>query len=191
MRTFALACIFATTLVGCANLSEHTTQALYNPLQCQSIPGSDEQLCVAITRNRGDVWLVSGNSAYGETRLLESFSCMGGGNSAASFGEFSISPGGTYLAVVIAEEGHPFLFFRRMNTILNETEETDPLPSIPVYPGGLTIQGWRTDNLLIISSDQDLAHYRHGAALQASQDYRVYLPEGTLSEDVTIKIRKP
>jgi hypothetical protein len=180
VQALALGCMVAAMLTGCAGLGGHAAPAADNPLQCQPVPGSGGQLCVAITRNRGDIWLVSGDSEYDETRLLESFSCMGG-NGAASFGEFSISPGGTYLAVVVAEEGHPFLLFRSIDAILHETAESVPLPTIAVYPGGLSIQGWKSDDQLIVSSDQDLVHYQHGAELEASRDYHVHLPDGRIS----------
>lgn len=172
----------AALLSGCVSLYEDGVSTVFNPLQCQTIPASEdnEQLCVMITKNRGDLWFVVGDNAYAPNHYVEGVSFMGDGG-AASFGEFSISPGGSYLAVIIAEEGHPTLLLARLQNWLRGKGEPEGLPAIAVYPGSVSIKEWRGDDQLVISSDQDLVHYQHGGELGQPRDYLLHLPDGTLA----------
>lgn len=174
--------LFLTLLSGCASLHHNEAQAVFNPLQCQPIPGNGDhqRLCVMLTRNRGDLWFVVGDSAYAATDHVAGLSFMGGGNEAASFGDFSISPGGSYLAVTIAEEGHPTLSIAHLQDFLQGKEVSDNLTPIAVYPGTVTIERWLHDNLIVISSDQDLINYRHGDELGEVHEYLLHLPDGAI-----------
>ena len=183
-RGMHLALLFVAMLLGaCATNTNRAMTSHADPLSCQPIPGntSHERLCVQITRDRGDLWFVSASGGHRQRRLIEGLSFVGGDNGPVSFGDFSISPSGTYLAATIAEEGHPTLLFRSLPQALQGQAESGDLPAISIYPGGISSEGWQSDNQLIVSSDQNLAHYRHGDELGESRNYLVHLPDGKVT----------
>jgi len=152
-----------------------------DPPNCRDIPGSSHsgQLCVTTTFRHGDVWFVRGSNASGSRQAIAGLSFTHEGQ--VSFGEFSISPGGSWLAVIIAEEGHPSLLFRRLPPLLHGEDQPDDLPVLAIYPGALGIVGWKDDDRLIIGSDQDLLHERHGGEAVLVLDYLVHLPDGAIT----------
>ncbi len=164
-RAMPVALLLVAMLLGaCAS---RTVSTHPDPLSCQPIPGhaNHERLCVLITANKGDLWFVLGDGKFAQHQLIEELSFTDAGNSPASLYEFSISPGGSYLAVTIAEEGHPTLLFVPLQQVLQEHIESWDLPVIATYPGGINIESWKDDEHIIVSSDQDLIDYRHGGEL--------------------------
>ncbi|OIO74653.1 MAG: hypothetical protein AUJ57_01890 [Zetaproteobacteria bacterium CG1_02_53_45] len=196
MKRSACALIFWTVLLsGCATVDNNIEASQmgqllqpHNPLQCQEIPGNEahERLCLLMTENKGDFWFVAGEDEYSKNRIVEALSFMEEGNGGVSFGEFSISPGGSYLAVIIAEEGHPILLFRQLQNTLQDQDEPENLPGIATYPGSMAIKGWQGDDLIVISSDQDLVHYQHGGEVGESHDYLLHLPDGKVSPAIAV-----
>lgn len=199
MKRSACALIFwAGLLSGCATV-DNNIEAMqpeqplqhrepHNPLQCQELPGNEahERLCLLMTENKGDFWFVVGEDEYSKNRIVEALSYMEEGNGVASFGGFSISPAGSYLAVIIAEEGHPVLLFRQLQNILQDQDEPENLPGIATYPGSIAIKGWQSDDMILISSDQDLVHYQHGGEVGESHDYLLHLPDGKVSPAIAV-----
>lgn len=184
IRALIPALLFSTILLsGCALFHDQEQQEPYSPLRCKEIPAAEEgqRLCVMLTRNRGDFWFVTGRDEYAANDLVPELAFMPDGYGAASFGDFSISPHGRYLAVVIAEEGHPTLYIVPLQQILLGAPAVRQLPSLPVYPGSIGLEGWLDDDRLIISSDQDLARYRHGDELIAVRNYVMHLPGGRVT----------
>lgn len=173
----------AMLLSGCTLFQKPPLQEPYIPLRCQEIPAAEEgqRLCVMLTSNRGDLWFVTGRHEYAANYLVPELSFMPDGYGASSFGNFSISPQGRYLAVVTAEEGHPTLYIAPLQQILLGDHDIKPLPSLSVYPGSIGLEGWLDDDRLIISSDQDLARYRHGDELIAVRNYVMHLPDGRVT----------
>jgi len=163
-------------LVGCASLAGDPPDAS----ECSKVHGTAAlfQLCVSIDRQHADHWFVR-RKGIADLKL-EGLSFTDGG--LASFGEFSISPLGNWLAVTTADEGHPALKFRQLSVLLDSPEQEQPdTPRIAVYPGGLSIEGWKDDANLIISSDQDLLHRDAQRLLDDEQRYLVHLPDGAIS----------
>jgi len=155
----------------------------FDPLNCRPLPGNafSERLCVLLTANMGDMWFIIGDSAFSRQRYIEGLSFTDNGSGQASFSDFSISPHGTYLAVVIAEEGHPTLLFTRLQQALQGHGESGGLPAIATYPGVIAIESWQDDTHILVRSDQNLVHYRHGGETGDFQDYLVRLPDGTIT----------
>jgi len=177
-------CILAFSLLGaCASKPNALKTTHADPLNCQAIPGNEnhQQLCVITTVNKGDLWFVIGDGKFSQHQLIDELSFSDGSDSPISLYEFSISPGGNYLAVTVAEEGHPTLLFVPLQRILQEHIESWDLPVIATYPGGINIENWQSDNQLIVSSDQDLIDYRHGGELGEFRNFLIHLPDGTIS----------
>jgi len=178
------ACVLAFSLLGaCASKPNALISTHADALNCQTIPGNEnhEQLCVMITANKGDLWFVLGDGEFAHHQFIEELSFSDGGDSPISVYEFSISPSGSYLAVTVAEEGHPTLLFVPLQQILQEHIESWDLPVIATYPGGVNIESWQSDNQLMVSSDQDLIDYRHGGELREFRDFLVHLPDGAIT----------
>ncbi len=154
-----------------------------NPLQCKEIPSSQQQelLCVMVTVNRGDMWFFIGNSPYADHSFIDGFSIMQGYPDGPTLSDFSVSPGGTYLAVVSAAEGHPTLSFENMSYLRRNEVSANALPILSVYPGFISIDHWLSDNQAVIVSDQDLIDYKHGGETGKNRAYLLQLPEGEIS----------
>jgi hypothetical protein len=168
-------------LAGCSALKDSPSTAQTDPPVCRDIPSfaSPTQLCVTLGARREDTWFTRGNGISSPQQTIAGLSFTQRGF--ASFGDFSISPQGSWLAVTTAEEGHPSLLFRQLLSALHGKDDLVELPVVAVYPGGLSIGGWKDDDTLIISSDQNLAQYRHGDELGESQSYLVHLPDGAIT----------
>lgn len=173
--TMVLVC---TMVAACAGVPVKATDSV--PSVCRNIPGfaSPTQLCVTINANHEDTWFTRGSDAPNPQQTISGLSFTGIGQ--ASFGDFSISPDGSWLAVSIAEEGHPSLLFRRLPDSLHGVNESGDLPVIAIYPGDLGIEGWEDNDTLIISSDQDLLRPAEHILLDNERRYIVHLPDGVI-----------
>jgi len=168
-------------LCACAALQEKPAGMRSDPPVCRDIPNfaSPTQLCVLIDVEREETWFTRDSVSLSPHHTIAGLSFTGYGQ--ASFGDFSISPQGSWLAVTIAEEGHPSLFFRQLVAALRGENDTVELPIIPVYPGGLSLDEWQDDNTLIIVSDQDLLHPHEHVLMDRERRYAVHLPDGALT----------
>jgi len=161
-------------LAACAAIPAHQPGG-DSPIDCRPLPDETE-LCLALAASGEDRWSLR---QRGKTAIpLRSLSFTDAGT--ASFGEFSISPTGRWLAVSIAEEGHPSLLFRSLDAVLEDAGNEPALPLIAIYPGSLRIEGWKNESTLIISSDQNLLRPGEGVLTDGQRRYLVELPEGRI-----------
>ncbi len=75
--------------------------------------------------------------------------------------QIEISPGDAYLAVLSEGEGHPVVEIFEIKSILMQRDGCEdtmiaPVLSIDPYPGTIWIERWKSDTLLLVSSDVPL-----------------------------------
>ncbi|OIQ03003.1 MAG: hypothetical protein COS82_08625 [Zetaproteobacteria bacterium CG06_land_8_20_14_3_00_59_53] len=168
-------------LSACAGIQGKTAGMQADPPVCRDIPGfaSPAQLCVSIDAGREETWFTRDSGSPGPRHTITGLSFTGNGQ--ASFGDFSISPQGSWLAVTIAEEGHPSLLFRQLMPALRGEADAMQLPVVAIYPGGVSLDEWQDDHTLIIVSDQYLLHPHEHVLLDRERRYAVHLPDGALT----------
>jgi len=93
----------------------------------------------------------------------------------------SISPEGRWLAVILAEEGHPLLYLYALEAFLhNDAADLQPITIINPYPGIVRLGPWVDRDTLRIKSDADLLQSSDERETGEEKLYSVHLPDGKL-----------
>lgn len=185
---------------GVGNAAKGAASVFRVKNRARVVDGQPERLCAGELNSQTERYLCAIRQPSGETEwrlgggAMQEMSLGSMGSAGESVADFEIDRQWNYLAVVTAEEGHPFLTVYDLNHWLATLKSPSVLMAVNPYPGGLHLRGWENNFLLsgVIFEKKGLRFDSDGPVLEDEnadsndfplpemREFRVCLPDSSV-----------